>query len=98
MVWEIGCGHGHFLVRYAELFPAKFCVGVDLILDRLERSGRKRDRARLDNCHFLRAEAREFLLSLPPGITFEEIWVLFPRIHVAQGPAQQKPVVETRIL
>lgn len=78
IVWEIGCGHGHFLVRYAELFPTKFCVGVDLILDRLERSGRKRDRARLDNCHFLRAEAREFLLSLSPSITFEEIWVLFP--------------------
>lgn len=78
IVWEIGCGHGHFLVRYAELFPAKFCVGVDLILDRLERSDRKRDRAQLDNCHFIRAEAREFLLSLSAGITFEEIWVLFP--------------------
>jgi len=78
IVWEIGCGHGHFLVRYAELFPAKFCVGVDLILDRLERSGKKRDRAQLDNCHFVRAEAREFLLSLSPDITFAEIWVLFP--------------------
>lgn len=78
IVWEIGCGHGHFLVRYAELFPDKFCIGIDLILDRLERSGRKRDRARLGNCHFLRAEAREFLLSLSPGITFAEIWVLFP--------------------
>jgi tRNA (guanine-N7-)-methyltransferase len=78
IVWEIGCGHGHFLVRYAELFPAKFCLGVDLIVDRLERSGRKRDRAQLANCHFVRAEAREFLLSLAPGISFEEIWVLFP--------------------
>ena len=78
IVWEIGCGHGHFLVRYAALFPAKYCIGVDLILDRLERSGRKRDRAQLGNCHFVRAEAREFLLSLAPAITFEEIWVLFP--------------------
>ena len=78
IVWEIGCGHGHFLVRYAALAPGKFCVGVDLILDRLERSGRKRDRAQLANCHFVRAEAREFLLSLPRGISFEEIWVLFP--------------------
>jgi tRNA (guanine-N7-)-methyltransferase len=77
-VWEIGCGHGHFLVRYAQEFPDRFCVGVDLRLERLARSGRKRDRARLDNCHFLRAEAREFLHSLPPGVTFEEIWVLFP--------------------
>ena len=78
IIWEIGCGHGHFLVRYAELFPAKFCVGVDLILDRLERSGKKRDRAQLANCHFIRAEAREFLHTLAPGVTFEEIWILFP--------------------
>src|ERR1035437_8152451 len=78
IVWEIGCGHGHFLVRYPGLFPGKFCVGVDIILDRLERSGRKRDRAQLANCHFVRAEAREFLLSLPAWISFEEIWVLFP--------------------
>jgi tRNA (guanine-N7-)-methyltransferase len=78
IVWEIGCGHGHFLVRYAEEFPGKFCVGVDVRLERLERSGRKRDRARLENCHFLRAEAREFLHALPPGVTFAEIWVLFP--------------------
>ena len=78
IVWEVGCGHGHFLVRYAEEFPAKFCVGVDLRLERLERSGRKRDRARLPNCAFVRAEAREFLHALPAGVTFAEIWVLFP--------------------
>lgn len=78
IVWEIGCGHGHFLVRYAETFPNRFCVGVDIILDRLARSGRKRDRAQLANCTFVRAEAREFLHALPAGITFEEVWVLFP--------------------
>lgn len=78
IVWEVGCGHGHFLVHYAGLSLTKFCVGVDLILDRLERSGRKRDRAQLANCHFVRAEAREFLLCLAPKITFDEIWVLFP--------------------
>jgi tRNA (guanine-N7-)-methyltransferase len=78
IVWEIGCGHGHFLVRCAQEFPGKFCIGVDVRLQRLERSDRKRNRARLDNCHFLRAEAREFLLALPAGVSFEEIWVLFP--------------------
>jgi tRNA (guanine-N7-)-methyltransferase len=78
IVWEIGCGHGHFLVRYAQQFPGKFCVGVDVRLERLARSGRKRDRAQLANCHFLRAEAREFLHALPAGVTFEEVWVLFP--------------------
>lgn len=78
VVWEIGCGHGHFLVRYASLFPQRFCIGVDTRLERLERSGRKRDRASLSNCHFVRAEAREFLHALPDGVILDEIWVLFP--------------------
>ena len=78
LVWEIGSGHGHFLVQYARAFPAKYCVGVDIIRDRLNRSGKKRERARLTNCHFVQAEAREFLDALPAGVTFAEIWVLFP--------------------
>lgn len=78
IVWEIGCGHGHFLVRYAQEFPEKFCVGVDIRLERLERSGKKRDRAQLPNCHFVRAEAREFLRALPGSVTLAEIWILFP--------------------
>jgi tRNA (guanine-N7-)-methyltransferase len=78
IVWEIGCGHGHFLVRYAQENPAKFCLGIDIILDRLLRSGRKRDRAGLGNCHFLRAEARECFNEFPEGVTFAEVWVLFP--------------------
>lgn len=78
VVWEIGSGHGHFLVQYAQVFPAKYCVGVDIIRDRLARSGRKRERAQVTNCHFVQAEAREFLDALPNGVTLEEIWVLFP--------------------
>jgi tRNA (guanine-N7-)-methyltransferase len=78
LVWEIGSGHGHFLVQYAGRFPEKFCVGVDIIRDRLHRSGKKRDRAKLTNCHFVQAEAREFFDALPPGVTLREVWVLFP--------------------
>ena len=78
VVWEIGCGHGHFLTRYATVFAQKFCVGVDLRRARIDRGWRKAGHARLANCNFVLAEAREFLLALPPGVTFEEIWVLFP--------------------
>ena len=78
LVWEIGSGHGHFLVQYAQAFPEKFCVGVDIIRDRLNRSGKKRDRAKLTNCLFVPAEAGEFLAALPAGVTLREIWVLFP--------------------
>ena len=78
ITWEIGCGHGHFLARYAAEFPAELCLGVDLRGERIDRARRKAERARLPNCHFVRAEAREFLLALPPRMSFHAIWVLFP--------------------
>ena len=78
IVLEIGCGHGHFLARYAADFTAKTCVGVDLSSDRIARAKRKSGRARLPNCHFVRADARDFLSALPAGVTFGEIWLLFP--------------------
>ena len=78
IVLELGCGHGHFLEKYAGAFPAKYCLGVDLRSDRIGRAQRKAQRARLANCHFLRTEARELLHALPPGTTLQEIWVLFP--------------------
>lgn len=78
IVWEVGCGHGHFLARYAAEFPQKHCLGVDISSPRIVRALRKSARTKLSNCHFIRAEAREFLHALPPKVTFEEIWVLFP--------------------
>ncbi len=78
IVLEIGSAHGHFLVRYAGENPAKLCVGVDLRGERVDRAKRKADRAKLPNCHFIRAEARELIECLPPEVTFAEVWVLFP--------------------
>jgi len=78
IVLEIGSGHGHFLVRYAAEHPQKFCVGVDLIGERIVRARKKATRAKLLNCHFIQAEARELIEELPAGVTFAEVWVLFP--------------------
>ena len=78
IVFEIGCGHGHFLENYARQFPERLCVGVDLRGERIERARKKARRAGLTNCHFIRAEAGEFLQSLPPDVTLREVWVLFP--------------------
>ncbi len=78
LVWEIGCGHGHFLARYAADCPQRFCVGVDLQRERVEKGRRKAERAGLHNCVFVHAEAWEFLHALPAWVTFGEIWVLFP--------------------
>ncbi len=78
IVWEIGCGHGHVLERYAAKFPLRLCLGVDLASERITRALRKSERGKLLNCHFIRADALDFLHALPEGVTLQEIWVLFP--------------------
>ncbi len=75
---EIGCGHGHFLTRFAEAHLERFCLGIDILNDRLERANKKRNRAGLTNVRFHKVEAIELLECLPTGITFEEVFLLFP--------------------
>lgn len=77
-IWEVGCGHGHFLTAYAEAHPDQLCVGVDIIIERIRRGDRKRDRARLDNLHFVRSEARFFLEEVPADARISALYVLFP--------------------
>lgn len=77
-VWELGAGHGHFLTAYAARHPEKLCIGIDIMSDRVRRANRKRDRAGLANLHFLHAEATLFLDTLPAGVAFSELFVLFP--------------------
>lgn len=77
-VWEIGCGHGHFLTAYAHAHPTDLCIGIDLVSERIGRANRKRDRAKLGNLHFLQADARLFMETLPPGIVFSRVFILFP--------------------
>ena len=77
-VWEVGCGHGHFLTAYARAHPDKWCVGVDIAGERIERALRKRDRAKLANLHFIRTEAGLFLECLSHESLLSELFVLFP--------------------
>jgi tRNA (guanine-N7-)-methyltransferase len=77
-VWEIGCGHGHFLTAYAETHREEYCIGIDINLDRVRRATKKCDRAGLDRLHFVRAEARLFLAVLPFDAGFSAIYMLFP--------------------
>lgn len=78
IVLEIGAGHGHFLASYAANHPDQWCVGLDLMKERVRRADKKRDRARLSNLHFVRCEALEFFHCLPQAVTFETVFVLFP--------------------
>lgn len=76
---EIGCGHGHWLVGYAESHPDRFAVGIDLINKRLARAMAKSGKRELGNCAFVKAEALEFLEVLrQSGKRLERIFVFFP--------------------
>jgi len=78
LVWEIGSGHGHFLVAYAAAHPRELCIGIDIASDRIARASRKRERARLGNLHFVRADADDFLAVMPRTAQFAAIFMLFP--------------------
>ncbi len=75
---EIGCGHGHWLVDYAAQRPERTCLGIDLVTDRIARAAKKADRAGLSNAIFLKGEAMELLDLMPPSVTLEEVFMLFP--------------------
>jgi tRNA (guanine-N7-)-methyltransferase len=74
---EIGSGHGHYLTAYAQAHPEKFCIGIDLLPDRLARSERKSTRAGLPNIAWLRADVNLFLEALPADTRLAEIFLLF---------------------
>ena len=78
LIWEVGCGHGHFLTAYAAAHPEVSCLGVDIARDRILRARRKAERARLPHLHFIQADAWEFLEALPARGEFSAIFVLFP--------------------
>ena len=77
-VWEVGSGHGHFLAAYAAAHPSETCVGIDIASERIARADRKRERSKLERLHFVRADAEDFLASMPERARCSSIFVLFP--------------------
>lgn len=77
--FEIGCGKGHWLCAYAGAFPEELCIGIDLISERIRDSIR---RAKLHNVsantRFVKAEANEFLESMPEGVKLGKVFIFFP--------------------
>ncbi|HKK17814.1 MAG TPA: tRNA (guanosine(46)-N7)-methyltransferase TrmB [Opitutales bacterium] len=78
ILFEAGCGHGHWLASYAEAHPETRCVGIDLISWRIRKCLAKRDKRGLKNLYFHKAELREFLEVLPEPIRIERTVLLFP--------------------
>ncbi len=75
---EIGCGHGDFLVHYAQQYPDRFCFGIDLLAHRLASAARKAQRAEVKNSCFLQASAEEFLECQPSSVFWNEVFILYP--------------------
>ncbi|MFT4901613.1 MAG: tRNA (guanine-N7-)-methyltransferase [Lentimonas sp.] len=78
ILFEAGCGHGHWLTSYAQAHPDRVCVGIDLINWRIRKCLDKRDKRDLQQLHFYKAELGEFLEVLPQHIRFERTVLLFP--------------------
>ena len=78
ILFEAGCGHGHWLTNYATQNPQLNCVGIDLIAGRIQKAIQKRDKRGLNNLHFFKAELTEFLEVLPEHVRFDMTVLLFP--------------------
>ena len=78
ILFEAGCGHGHWLTHYAELNPGVSCIGIDLISWRIRKGNEKKAKRGLQNIHFYKAELSEFLGALPAAIRFDRTILLFP--------------------
>ena len=78
VVFEPGCGHGHWLADYAAAHPDRTCVGIDLVSKRIRKACAKAEKWELPNLLFFKAELTEFLEALPGPVRFDMTVFLFP--------------------
>ena len=78
IVFEAGCGHGHWLTSYASVCPDRLCIGIDLIAGRIEKANAKKYKRNLPLLYFIKAELNEFLEVLAPAVRFQAVVFLFP--------------------
>jgi tRNA (guanine-N7-)-methyltransferase len=75
---ELGSGDGSFLVEYARRHPERNFVGVERLLGRIRKMGRKGRRAGLKNVRGVRIESSYFLEYLLPPHSAAAVHVYFP--------------------
>ncbi len=75
---ELGSGDGGFLLRYAPTHPERDFLGVERLLGRIRKLGRKAPRLGLTNLRGLRVEATYLLRYLLPARSVGAIHVYFP--------------------
>jgi tRNA (guanine-N7-)-methyltransferase len=75
---EIGAGDGSFLVQWARSHPKVNFLGVERLLGRLRKIGRKASRAGLTNVRLMRIEAAYFVEYLLPLTSVSAMHIYFP--------------------
>lgn len=94
IILEIGAGHGHFLTEYALKYTHDFCLGLDILNERVKKSQKRAEKMGSKNICFLKAQAEETIMCLPPSVQFKAIYILFPdpwpkRKHFSRRLIQQ---------
>lgn len=90
IILEIGCGHGHYLLSYAQAHPKTYCIGLDLLQKRIQLAQKKQIRANISTIKFLQGDAFEFLRCLPSNVKFSKIFILFPDPWPKRKHAQRR--------
>ena len=75
---ELGAGDGSFFVQWAALNPDVNFLGVERLLGRLKKIGKKSKRAGLENARGLRLEAGYFTEYLLPPSSIAAFHIYFP--------------------
>jgi tRNA (guanine-N7-)-methyltransferase len=75
---ELGSGDGSFLAQWAQAHPERDFLGVERLLGRLRKLGRKGRRLGLVNLRLMRIEASYFLEYLLPAAAAQALHVYFP--------------------
>lgn len=75
---ELGSGDGSFLVQLAARKPNTNFIGVERLLGRVRKLGRKGERAQLDNLRAIRIESSYFLRYLLPPHSASALHIYFP--------------------
>jgi tRNA (guanine-N7-)-methyltransferase len=75
---ELGSGDGSFLVDYAAAHPDRNFIGIERLLGRLRKVGRKARRRLLQNLRAIRIESVYFTRYLLPGRSVQALHIYFP--------------------
>lgn len=75
---DLGCGKGRLSLELARRYPDRLILGSDVMLGRLRRIERKRDRRGLENLVLLRADNLDLASYLLPHACIDRVHLLCP--------------------